>query len=121
MSKRVLVVDDEPDILKVVTFRLKKEGYEVITAVDGQEGLDFAKSKKPDLILLDLRLPKMNGDEVCKLIKADEQIKHIPVIFITASQQSDVGEMAKEFCAQDYIVKPFTPEELFAKVRQYLK
>ncbi len=120
MAKRILVIDDEPDILKVVDFRLKKAGYDVITAIDGQEGLDLAKKERPDLIFLDLCLPKVSGEDVCERLKSDEEFKEIPIVFLTASQALRVAEKAKKFGAQDYLIKPFTPEDLLAKVKKYI-
>ena len=120
MGKKILVVDDEPDIVKIVSFRLKKEGYEVVIAVDGQEGLDKAGAENPDLTLLDLRLTKMSGEEVCGKIKSDDKLKHIPVVFLTASHVAGVMEKVQEFGAQDYLVKPFDPKGLLEKVRKYI-
>ena len=95
MAKKILIVDDEPDILKIVTYRLGKAGYEIIAAADGQKGLDLIKEQKPDLVLLDLRLPVLDGDEVCKQVKADDKLKDIPVILLTAT--SSVNKIA-DFC-----------------------
>ena len=120
MAKKILAVDDEPDILKVVIFRLKKIGYEVITAIDGKEALDLAERERPDLILLDLRLPIINGYEVCQKIKADEKLKKIPVILLTASTSSEFAEKMKEYQADDYLVKPFEPEELLTKIKKFI-
>lgn len=122
MAKKILVVDDEPDLLKVVTFRLRKTGYEVITATNGQNGLDLIKKEKPDLVLLDLRLPILDGDEVCRRLKADDKLKSIPVILITAtSSVSKIAEKTKELGADDYMMKPFDPEELLKKVKKFIK
>jgi len=119
-KKTILIVDDEPDILRLTSLRLKKLGFNVITAVDGREAVRVAKSKKPDLILLDLALPLLNGDEVCKKIKKDEKVKHIPIILFTAHSDIMTAEKAKEFGADDYIIKPFDPEELRGKVEEIL-
>jgi len=117
MSKRILIVDDEPDVLKLAAFRLKKWGYEIITAIDGQMGLDMIRSEKPDLVLLDLRLPNMDGTDVCRQVKNDEALKHIPIILFTATADIAVAETAKEVKADDYIVKPFEPEQLLEKIK----
>ena len=85
-AKKILVVDDEPDILSVIAFRLKKSGYEIVTAGDGKETLDLMQNWKPDLILLDIQLPVMDGYEVCRRIKADEELKHIPIVFFCCQQ-----------------------------------
>ncbi len=121
MAGKILVVDDEPDILKMVTFRLKKEGYEVITAMDGQEALDLANRERPDLVLLDLRLPVMDGYEVCKALKADENLKQIPVVFLTASVASSIVEKVKAFKAEGYLIKPFDPVKLLETVKKFIK
>ena len=120
MPKRVLVVDDEPDIRKVVSFRLKKAGYEVTTAVNGKEALECVQKERPDLILLDLRLPIMDGYEVCKRLKSDEVLKSIPVILLTASMASTVREKTKEYNADDYMVKPFDPDKLMEKIKKFI-
>jgi DNA-binding response OmpR family regulator len=116
MSKRILIVDDEPDVLRLVALRLKKSGYEVLTASDGKTGLDMINSEKPDLVLLDLRLPNMDGIDVCKHAKSDEALKDIPIILFTATADVEVAETAKETGANDYIVKPFEPNELLEKI-----
>ena len=121
MAKKILIIDDEPDIVKVVKFRLIKGGYEVLTAADGKEGLGFLRSIKPDLILLDFRMPFLNGDEVCKEIKKDESTKHIPVILMTASIQNALEEKVQTMGADDYILKPFDPEELIKKIEKLIE
>ncbi len=85
MKKQILIIDDEIDILTLTAYRLKYEGYEVITASDCDEGFRLAKEKKPDLVLLDLHLPGMTGFELCQLIKKDDEMHHIPVVFFSAS------------------------------------
>lgn len=119
-TKCVLLVDDEPDILKTVVFRLKKAGYQVITAEDGKAGLELARKERPDLILLDLRLPVMDGCDVCQRLKSDDNFKKIPVIFLTASVVDKITDKIKEFGAEDYIIKPFETEELLNKIRKYI-
>lgn len=118
--KRVLIVDDEPDILKTVVFRLKKAGYQVMTAEDGKTGLELARKERPDLILLDRRLPRIDGCEVCQRLKSDDNFKKIPVIFLTTSVVDQITDKIKEFGAEDYIIKPFEPEELLSKVKKYI-
>ncbi len=120
MGKKILVVDDEPDILKVVTFRLKKFGYEILEAVDGQKALHLIEKERPDLILLDLRLPVMDGYEVCRRVKADEKLKDIPVVILTASVTSDMQIKIEQLKADDYVIKPFDSEMLLAKVKHFL-
>ncbi|UCD55299.1 MAG: response regulator [Candidatus Omnitrophota bacterium] len=121
MAKKILVVDDEPDILKVVTFRLRKAGYKVVTAEDGQKALDLAQREKPDLILLDLRLPVIDGYEVCRKLKSDELFKKIPIIFLTASSAATIIDKTKKFKADDYLIKPFEPDDLLKKVKRFMK
>jgi two-component system alkaline phosphatase synthesis response regulator PhoP len=121
MSKIILIVDDEEDVLTVLSIRLQKAGYDIFTAKTGPAGLDLAKKICPDLILLDLLLPDMRGEEVCKRIKADSKLKTIPIIFITASQTNDVMQKLKNSGAQEYIIKPFEPNELIAVVKKYVK
>lgn len=118
--KKVLVVDDEPDILKVISFRLKKAGYEVLTATNGKIALDLVYSNRPDLILLDLRMPVMTGDEVCTKIKNDTELCSIPIIILTASTGSKLPEKAKELRADDYLLKPFDSETMFKKVQKII-
>ena len=121
MLKTILVVDDEPAIVKVVSFRLKKAGYNVVSAADGQEGLDLIGKIKPDLILLDLRLPVLDGFQVCQKVKADESLKAIPIIIFTASSTGEnIDSRYKEVGADDYLIKPFEPEVLLEKIRKLL-
>ena len=119
-DKKILIVDDEPDILKAVTFRVKKLEYEVVTATNGQEALDLIQKEEPDLILLDIELPVMNGYEVCQRVKTNEKLKHIPIIFLTASSASKIAEKVKEFNADDYLIKPFDSEELLKKIKNFI-
>jgi len=120
MAKRILIVDDEPDILRVTAFRLKKAGYETSSAVNGQEALDLVRASPPDLILLDLRLPLISGDDVCRQIKADDKLKHIPIILFTASVGQDISERVKAVGADEHIVKPFEPEDLLEKIKKFI-
>ena len=121
MAKKILVVDDEPDIRKLTSLRLKLSGYEAITAVDGKDALDSIRQQKPDLVLLDLLLPVIDGFEVCKKIKADEELKQIPVILFTARSDTMTVEKAKQLGASDYMTKPFNPEEMLNKIKQALE
>ena len=120
-KKKILVVDDEPDILRVTSIRLKKLGYNVLTAVDGKQGLDTMRREKPDLVLLDLVMPSMDGAEVCEQLKNDKVLKHVPIILFTAGgSPAMTDEKVKQFGADDYIVKPFDPEEFRGKVEKIL-
>ena len=120
-KKKILLVDDERDLVETVTYRLEASGYEVHPAYDGQEGLDKARKEKPDLIILDLMLPKMDGYKMCRMLKFDEKYKKIPIIMFTArAQESDI-EMGMEVGADAYITKPFEPQALLAKIQELLK
>lgn len=118
--KKIVVIDDEPDIVKVVKFRLLKAGYEVFVAIDGQEGWDLIQEIKPDLILLDYFMPKLSGDKVCALIRADSEMKNIPVLIMTASSKKVEDEHIKKIGANDKILKPFDPAVLLDKVSKML-
>ena len=119
MRKKILIVDDEPDLLRVASFRLEKSGYQVLCAINGQEALELAAKESPDLVLLDVRLPFMEGPDVCSRIKKDEKLKHIPVILFTASVQN-IEKRVVACGAQGYILKPFSAEELFEKIKEFI-
>ncbi|MFA6356361.1 MAG: response regulator [Candidatus Omnitrophota bacterium] len=119
MPKTILIVDDEADLVKVTAFRLKSLGYNVVTGVNGQEALDLIKEKHPDLVLLDLRLPVMNGRDVCKTVKADPGLKDIPIVMFTASAEQ-ISVQAKEAGADGFLVKPFEQEQLIAILDKFL-
>ena len=120
-SKRILIVDDEEGIVTVVKMYLEHHHYEVITANDGQEGLDKAKVEKPDLIVLDLMLPRMNGYKVCGLLKNDTRYAKIPVILFSAKTQEKDMELGQEVGADAYLTKPFEPDVLLAKIEELIK
>ena len=120
-KKRILVVDDEIELVEMLTIRLEANDYEVFAAYDGQEGLDKARTLKPDLIILDLMLPKLDGYKVCRMLKFDEKYKQIPVILFTArAQESDI-KLGKEVGADAYLTKPFEPDILLGKIEELLK
>ena len=120
MAKKILVVDDDLNIVKVVESRLKANGYEVTHSGDGLDGIKKATSEKPDLILLDVNMPHMNGLEALKKLKNDEGTKPIPVIMFTA--RHELGEIKNMFAsgAVDYISKPFDSSELLKKIERVL-
>ena len=120
-SKRILVVDDTEDVVKVVKMYLEHHDYEVITTNDGQEGLEKAKTEKPDLIVLDLMLPRMNGYKVCGLLKRDTRYAKIPIILFTAKTQEKDIKLGEEVGADAYITKPFEPEVLLSKIEELIK
>src|SRR6266566_3624213 len=118
---KILVVDDEPDAVDLVEFNLKSAGYEVVTAADGAEALKKAKAHSPDLILLDLMLPEVDGLEVCKILRRDPAIAAIPVIMLTAKAAEIDRVLGLELGADDYITKPFSPRELVLRVKNLMK
>ena len=118
---KILIVDDEPDLAETVRFSLELEGYNVLVATNGEEGLNAARQEKPDLILLDLMLPKLDGYKVCRLLKFDERYKSIPILMLTAKTQEKDKILGKETGANEYLTKPFDMEELMAKIKSYLK
>ena len=117
--EKILFVDDEPGLLKIEAIRLTKTGYEVFGAADGQGALDLARQKMPGLILLDVLLPVMNGDEVAKMLKKDGQTKKIPIILISANVQ-DLEAKCEECGAESYLGKPFGSGELVGLVKKFL-
>jgi len=120
MSKKILVCDDEPYILMALTDAVEMEGYECVTAINGKEALQKARETLPDLIMLDIMMPFMDGFEVCRELKADATTRDIPVIMLTAkSQQVDI-QKGKDAGADDYITKPFRPSTLRKKFNEVL-
>ena len=117
---RILLVDDEPSIVKMVGKRLEVEGFEVLIATDGQEGLAKAHAQSPDLIVLDLMLPKLNGYEVCTMLKQDARYQKIPVVLFTAKAQEKDEKLGMECGANTYVRKPFRAQELLEKIRELL-
>ncbi|MGG7163628.1 response regulator [Clostridium ihumii] len=120
-DKRILVVDDEEHIVELIKFNLEKEGCTVFTANSGDVALKIAKDKMPDLILLDLMLPGIDGLEVCKLIRKDENISEIPIIMITAKSEEIDKIVGLEIGADDYITKPFSVREMVARVKAIMR
>jgi len=117
----ILIVDDEEDILELVQYNLKREGYQVSSLNSGEEAIRNVKEKKPDLILLDLMLPGIDGYEICKLLKRDESTQHIPIIMLTAKGEESDIVTGLELGADDYITKPFSPKVLVARLRTVLR
>lgn len=120
MSK-ILVVDDEKNILELVRFNLEREGYQVLTAQDGARGLELAREKIPDLIVLDVMLPGMNGLEVCRELHQDTATKNIPIIMLSARAEELDRVLGLEIGADDYVTKPFSPRELLARIKARLR
>ncbi|MCX5696987.1 MAG: response regulator [Candidatus Omnitrophica bacterium] len=120
-KKRILLVDDEEDLVKTVAFRLEANGYEVTSAYNGMEAIDKVHKDNPDLVILDIMLPKIDGYKVCGLLKKDPRYKDIPIIMFSArAQESDI-KMGEEAGADAYITKPFEPQALLEKIRELLK
>lgn len=117
---KILVVDDEVYIVHILDFSLGMEGYEVITALDGEEALAKSLEHKPDLIVLDIMMPKMDGYEVCKRLKADAATSAIPVILLSAKGRNVDQKMGFEAGAEDYITKPFSPRKLVERINALL-
>jgi len=117
---RILLVDDEPSIVKMVGKRLEVEGFDVLVAMDGQEGLAKAQAEHPDLIVLDLMLPKLNGYEVCTLLKQDTRYQKIPIVLFTAKTQEKDERLGVECGADAYVRKPFRAQELLEKIRSLI-
>jgi two-component system, OmpR family, alkaline phosphatase synthesis response regulator PhoP len=119
--ERILVVDDEEDLLELVNYNLTKEGYRVECVSSGEEALAAARQNLPELIVLDLLLPSVDGLEICRLLKADSRTSHIPILMLTAkSEESDVVA-GLELGADDYVTKPFSPRVLLARIRSLLR
>ena len=119
MSKKILVVEDERNIVDILTFNLAREGYDTLEALDGAEGLRLALAEDPDLILLDLMLPKMDGFEVCRRLR--EQGRATPIIMLTAREEETDKVLGLELGADDYITKPFSMRELLARVKSNIR
>ncbi len=118
MNRTILVVDDDHKIVDLVALYLKRDGYNVLTAYDGQEALDTARRKRPDLIVLDLLLPELDGADVCRLLRAES---NVPIIMLTARSTDDDKLRGLDLGADDYVTKPFNPRELMARIRAVLR
>jgi two-component system alkaline phosphatase synthesis response regulator PhoP len=121
MGKTILIVEDEQDIADLIAFNLAHEGFKIVQADSGEDGLNKAKANNPDLILLDLMLPGMNGLDVCRIIKSDDEMRSIPVIMLTARDEDVDIITGLEVGADDYITKPFSPRVLIARIRAMLR
>ena len=121
MSSRVLIVEDEPDIRELVVHHLKREGYLVSAASSGEEALRQVQAAPPDLVLLDLMMPAMDGLEVCRRLRQDPATVSLPIVMLTAKGDEVDRVLGLEIGADDYVVKPFSPKELLARVRAVLR
>ena len=119
-SKKILIVDDEPGVVEIVRVNLEWEGYDICEAFDGQEGLKKARELEPDLIILDLMLPKIDGYKVCGLLKSDSRYNKIPIIIFTALAQTSNKEMGMELGADAFITKHFKSEVLLKKIKELI-
>lgn len=120
-KERILVVEDEEDILELVRYNVAKEGYRVSLALSGEDALKKAPTEKPDLIILDLMLPGVDGLEVCRRLKGNPETQHIPIIMLTAKGEESDIVVGLEVGADDYITKPFSPKVLLARIRSVLR
>jgi two-component system phosphate regulon response regulator PhoB len=121
MAQRVLIVEDEPDILSLLVFHLEREGYQVTQSRTGREGLRLAGASPPDLVLLDLMLPEIDGLEVCRRLRQDPATRSLPIVMLTARGDEVDRVLGLELGADDYVVKPFSPRELVARIRAVLR
>ncbi|MBP2634319.1 MAG: phoP 2 [Firmicutes bacterium] len=121
MTGKILIVDDELNIRELLKFNLENSGYKVIEAEDGQTAINMAKSQKPELIVLDLMLPGMDGLEVCRLVKNSRETAAIPIIMLTAKNEEIDKVIGLELGADDYLTKPFSPRELLARIKAVLR
>ncbi|MXZ76546.1 MAG: response regulator [Gemmatimonadetes bacterium] len=121
MRQTILVVDDEPDIVEIIQYNLEKSGFDVIVAADGPVALEKARDETPDLIVLDLMLPGLEGTDVCRILKQDERTRSIPILMLTAKSEEIDRIIGLELGADDYVVKPFSPREIALRIRNILR
>jgi phosphate regulon transcriptional regulator PhoB len=121
MNAKILVIDDEPDVVDLVALNLKAAGFKIINADNGEAGIAKAKAETPELIILDLMLPKISGTEVCKILKRDPATAGIPIIMLTAKSEEVDRIIGLELGADDYVTKPFSPRELNLRVQSILR
>jgi len=120
-GKKILIADDEPDILEIISYNLKMEGYDVVTAKDGEDALQKAKLSKPDLIILDVMMPNKNGMEVCKILRSQPAFHETLIIFLTALNDELSHVRGLEYGADDYLSKPISPKVLVTKVNSLFR
>ncbi len=121
IRKKILLIEDEPNMIELVTMRLEANGYEVISAIDGEKGFIMAKSEGPDLIILDLMLPKLDGYKVCGMLKEDSRYQKIPIIILTGRAQKEDILLGEEVGCDAYIKKPFEPQMLLMKIEELIE
>jgi DNA-binding response OmpR family regulator len=117
---KIVIAEDEPDIRELIAFTLRFAGYEVITGSNGEEGYLLAKKEHPDLVMLDVRMPKLTGYEACKRIKSEPELADVPVIFLSAKGQESEKEQGLAAGAEEYLLKPFAPDQLVERVKAVL-
>lgn len=117
---KILIAEDEPDIRDLVAFTLRFAGYEVVTASNGEDAVSLAPKEVPDLILMDVRMPRMTGYDACRLIKTEARLKDIPVVFLSAKGQESEIQTGLGAGAEEYLLKPFAPDQLIDRVRSIL-
>ncbi|HUH98718.1 MAG TPA: response regulator [Anaerolineales bacterium] len=117
---KILIAEDEPDIRDLVAFTLRFAGYEVVAANNGEEAVQMASQELPDLILMDVRMPRMTGYDACRAMKANPDLKDIPVVFLSAKGQESEIQTGLEAGAEEYLLKPFAPDQLTDRVRAIL-
>jgi two-component system alkaline phosphatase synthesis response regulator PhoP len=116
-KKKILVIEDDRDISELITYNLEREGYEIACLYDGSQAVDFVRKRRPELIILDLMLPEVDGLEICRTLKSDAATKQIPIVMLTAkSEEADVV-VGLQMGADDYIPKPFSPKVLVARIK----
>ena len=120
-KNRVLIIDDEKDLLELVSYNLKKEGFYVTSAMDGETGLSLARQEQPDIVIIDLMLPGIDGLEVCRALRSDARTSEIPIIMLTAKSGEVDKILGLELGADDYIAKPFSTRELIARIKAVLR
>ena len=117
---KILIAEDERDIRDLITFTLGFAGFEVVAAANGEEAVNLARQEIPDLILMDVRMPRMTGYEACELMKADPKLKNVPVVFLSAKGQDAEIQTGLQSGAVDYLLKPFAPDQLTARITAVL-
>lgn len=120
-KKKIVVLEDEPDILEVLSYNLQREGFDVTASLDGARGLSLIEKIEPDLVLLDLMLPGMDGLEICRQLKNNSKLSHIPIVMVTAKGEESDVVLGLGIGADDYISKPFSPRELIARVKAAIR
>jgi DNA-binding response OmpR family regulator len=119
-KNRILIVDDEPDIVQALQTRLEQENFKCLTAYDGNRGLELARAQKPDLIILDVMVPNLDGYKVCRLLKFQKELKRIPIIMLTARDKAEDRLLGEQTNIDYYMTKPFSLDRLVATIKQFL-